>query len=164
MPDGSDLRRPHVARGVSEDVKDRLIVALDVPSANEAEALVTKLDGTVSFFKIGLWLLFSEGVEHLIDRLVKEKKNVFLDYKMYDIGETVKRGVERAKDRGIKFVTVHGDEEIMKAAVSGRGDEGFLKVFSITVLTSLDDEALKKMGYAFGVDDLVDLRVSKAIE
>jgi orotidine-5'-phosphate decarboxylase len=164
MPDGTILRRPHVMRGVPEDVKDRLIVALDVPSAQDADNLVTKLHGTVSFFKIGLWLLFSEGVEHLIDRLVAEGKNVFLDYKMYDIGETVKRGVERARERGIKFVTVHGDEEIMRAAVAGRGDSDFLKIFSITVLTSLDDEALENMGYALGVEGLVDLRVKKAIE
>ena len=164
MLDGSNPERPHVARGVPEDVKERLIIALDVPSAHDAEALVTKLDGTVFFFKIGLWLLFSKGVDHLIDRLVQEKKNVFLDYKMYDIGETVKRGVERAKDRGIKFVTVHGDDEIIKAAVAGRGDFDFLKILSITVLTSLDDEALRKMGYALGVDGLVELRVSKAIE
>jgi orotidine-5'-phosphate decarboxylase len=145
MLDGSILRRPHIARGVPENVKERLIVALDVPSALDAENLVTRLHGTVSFFKIGLWLLFSEGVEHLIDRLVGEGKNVFLDYKMFDIGETVKRGVERARLRKIKFVTVHGDPEIMRAAVDGRGDSDFLKIFSITVLTSLNDEALKRM-------------------
>ena len=164
MPDGSMLRRPHVARGVPDDVAQRLIVALDVPSAEEAGNLVKQLDGVVSFFKIGLWLLFSEGVEGLIDSLVRDHKNVFLDYKMYDIGETVKRGVERARERGIKFVTVHGDEEIMRKAVEGRGESDFLKIFAITVLTSLDNAALRKMGYALTVEELVDLRVRKAIE
>jgi orotidine-5'-phosphate decarboxylase len=83
---------------------------------------------------------------------------------MYDIGETVKRGVERARERGIKFVTVHGDEEIMRKAVEGRGESDFLKIFAITVLTSLDNAALRKMGYALTVEELVDLRVRKAIE
>ncbi len=164
MPDGFVRRLTSHPRDLPPDMADRLIVALDVPAADQAEEIVTKLHGTVSFFKIGLWLLFSEGVEHLIDRLVHEGKNVFLDYKMYDIGETVKRGVERARQRGIKFVTVHGDAEIMRAAVEGRGDSEFLKIFSITVLTSLNDEALKKMGYALTVDQLVELRVRSAIE
>lgn len=164
MPNGAGFQRPDADRGLPEDVGQRLIVALDVATAKEAEDLVDRLDGIVSFFKIGLWLLFEDRVEHLIDQLVKSKKNIFLDYKMYDIGETVKRGVERARKRGIRFVTVHGDPEIMRAAVEGRGDSGFLKIFAITVLTSLDDEALKKMGYATTVDELVELRVKNAIE
>ncbi|MGH7104287.1 MAG: orotidine-5'-phosphate decarboxylase [Acetobacteraceae bacterium] len=164
VPDGLTLRRSQTMRGVPENVADRLIVALDVPSAREAQDLVRRLDGVVSFFKIGLGLFFSEGVEALIDNLVHAQKNVFLDYKMYDIGQTVKNGVERAKQRGIKFVTVHGDKEIMQAAVEGRGDSSFLKVFSITVLTSLDDAALRDMGYALTVEQLVERRVRGAIE
>ena len=101
---------------------------LDLPTPSDAEALVNKLDGVVSFYKIGLWLLFAEGTDQLIDKLIKNGKKVFLDYKMFDIGETVMKGVSRARERGIKFVTVHGDDEIMRAAVEGKGNSDFLKV------------------------------------
>lgn len=163
MPDGVGFQRTDPSRGVPEDVAKRLIVALDVADVKRAQELVTRLDGVVSFFKIGLWLLFEKGVDRLLDRLHREHKDIFLDYKMYDIGETVKRGVEKARKRGIKFVTVHGDPEIMCAAVDGKGDSDFLKIFAITVLTSLNDEALKKMGYRLTVNNLVELRVKTAI-
>jgi orotidine-5'-phosphate decarboxylase len=143
---------------------DRLIVALDVSSPGEAEQLVAKLDGVVSFFKIGLWLLFAEGTDKLIDKLIKANKNVFLDYKMFDIGETVREGVKRAKDRGVKFVTVHGDDEIIKAAVEGKAGSNFLKVFSITVLTSMNDQDLHDMGYRLSVSELIKLRVRKSVD
>lgn len=146
-----------------DEVADRLIVALDVPSTRQAEELVHRLDGTVSFFKIGLWLLLGEGIERLIDGLVNAGKKVFLDCKMYDIGETVKRGVERARERGVTFVTVHGDPEIMRAAVAGKGDAHDLKILAVTVLTSLDDAALKEMGFSRPLQDLVDFKVASAI-
>jgi orotidine-5'-phosphate decarboxylase len=151
-------------RDVPENMAERLIVALDVRSPPEAEALVNKLDGVVSFFKIGLWLLFAEGTDALIDKLIKREKNVFLDYKMFDIGQTVKEGVARARDRGIKFVTVHGDDEIIRHAVEGKGDSDFLKIFTITVLTSMDDDDLHAMGYRLTVKELIELRVRKSLE
>jgi orotidine-5'-phosphate decarboxylase len=116
------------------------------------------------FFKIGLWLLFADGTDRLIDRLIKENKNVFLDYKMFDIPETVKEGVARARDRGIKFVTVHGNPEIMSAAVAGKDKDERLKIFAITVLTSMDDDDLQEMGYSITVRELIELRVRKALE
>jgi len=143
---------------------ERLIVALDVNSPKDAERLVKQLDGIVSFFKIGLWLLFADGTDALITRLIDDKKDVFLDYKMFDIGETVKEGVARARERGVKFVTVHGNAEIMRAAVEGKGDSDFLKIFAITVLTSMNDDDLKEMGYSVTVRELISLRVRKALE
>lgn len=158
------LGEPNKMRDIPTNMADRLIVALDVPSPSAAEDLVKKLDGVVSFYKIGLWLLFAEGTDALITNLVNQKKNVFLDYKMFDIGETVRRGVERARERGIKFVTVHGDEDIIRAAVDARGTSDFLKIFTITVLTSMNDADLHDMGYRLTVPELIKLRVKKSLE
>jgi orotidine-5'-phosphate decarboxylase len=163
MPDGHPLRMPS-PRDVPTSMAERLIVALDVPDSSEARRLTEKLDDVVSFYKIGLWLLFADGTDKLIDDLIHSGKNVFLDYKMFDIGETVKQGVARAVSRGVKFVTVHGDPEIMKAAVEGKGSSKFTKIFSITVLTSLNDKALEEMGYRLNVKELIELRVRTSIE
>ena len=141
---------------------ERLIVALDVVSVDAARSMVAALDGVAGFFKIGMWLFVQPGVERLIDELVADGKNVFLDYKMYDIGETVRRGVESVAGRGIAFLTVHGDVEIMAAAVAGRGSSS-LKIFAVSVLTSLDDRALASMGYATTVKELIELRVRNAV-
>jgi len=149
-------------REVPERIEDRLIVALDVPSVGEARDLVGELDGMVSFFKVGLWLQFAAGFDGLIDELIKRGKKIFLDAKMFDIGETVKRGVAQAAERGVSFVTVHGDSEIMKAAVEGRGNSR-LKIFAITVLTSIDQDGLRDLGYLCPVEELIRLRVERAI-
>ena len=103
-------------REIPDKIEDRLIVALDVPSIAEARALIDRLDGVVSFFKLGLWLQFAAGFDGLIDALLKRGKKIFLDAKMFDIGETVKQGVARAAERGVSFVTVHGDGDIIRAA------------------------------------------------
>lgn len=156
------MNQPPNPRMVPSEMSDRLIVALDVPTIAEAERLVAELDGVVSFFKIGLWLAFAEGVDGLIKGLIQAKKRVFLDAKMYDIGKTVEEGVARAADRGVSLVTVHGDARIMESAVKGkRGSD--LKIFAITVLTSLDDAALKSMGYALTAEELIRLRVGDAM-
>ncbi len=148
--------------GVS-DVSERLIVALDVPTLDEARLLVTRLGDSVSFYKIGMWLFFQRGVDSLIDELTAAGKQVFLDYKMYDIGETVRRGVAAAAARGVAIVTVHGDPDMLRAAVDGRGDSR-LKVFAISVLTSQDDAALRAMGYDRPLQEIIDLRVRAAAE
>jgi orotidine-5'-phosphate decarboxylase len=152
------------ARDVPQAMADRLIVALDVPTIEAAGRLAQRLDGIVSFFKIGLWLLFAPGAERLIDGLIGRGRRIFLDAKMYDIGETVRQGVARAAERGVSLVTVHGDPEIMRAAVAGRGGSARTKVFAISVLTSLDDTAVRAMGYAMPVADLVRLRVRQAVD
>jgi len=145
-----------------ERIEDRLIVALDVPSVGEARDLVGQLDGVVSFFKVGLWLQFAAGFDGLIDELIKRGKKIFLDAKMFDIGETVKQGVARAAERGVSFVTVHGDGEIMRAAVEGRGNSQ-LKILAITVLTSLDADGLRDLGYLCSVEELIRLRVQQSV-
>jgi orotidine-5'-phosphate decarboxylase len=151
-------------RDIPERMADRLIVALDVPTPGEAEQLVDRLEGVVSFYKIGLWLLFTAGTDQLVDRLIKRGKKIFMDYKMFDIPETVSKGVTSARDRGIKFVTVHGDNEIIQAAVEGKGKSDFLKIFTITVLTSMNDADLRDMGYRLSVQELIELRVRKSLE
>jgi orotidine-5'-phosphate decarboxylase len=154
-----------IRRDIPTNMAERLIVALDVRSPDVARPLVKKLDGIVSFYKIGLWLLFAEGTDKLIDELIDGGKNVFLDYKMLDIGETVREGVTRAKDRGVKFVTVHAEnDEIMKAAVEGKEGSSSIKIFTITVLTSMDDADLRESGYRLTVKELIELRVRKSIE
>lgn len=158
------VNRDSQMRDVPERMAERLIVALDVPTVAEAQKLVGLLDGVVSFYKIGLGLFVKPGVDQLIDSLIKRRKNVFLDYKMFDIPETVRKGVESAKERGIKFVTVHGDREIIEAAVQGKGQSKFLKIFTITVLTSMNDNDLRAMGYRWTVKELVEHRVKDAIE
>lgn len=159
----SGFRRADAKRDLPRDMKDRLIVALDVGSVEEAMDIVQKLDGVVSFFKVGLWLQFAPGVDGLIKLLTRSGKRLFLDAKMYDVPETVARAVATAASRGASFVTVHGDKGIMRAAVNAAMGTN-LKIFAITVLTSLDDAAVKEMGYALPAEDLVMLRAKKAVE
>jgi orotidine-5'-phosphate decarboxylase len=145
------------ARAVPDRVEERLIVALDVPSIAEARGLVAKLDGVVSFFKIGLWLQFASGFDRLIDELAGSGKNIFLDSKMFDIGETVKQGVARAAERGVSFVTVHGNADIIKAAADGKADSK-LRVLVVPVLTSLDANGLRELGYSGSLTELIVAR------
>lgn len=142
-------------------MRDQLIVALDVATVAEARGLVARLGSAGTFYKVGMWLLFAPGVEGFIDELVAAGKRVFLDYKIYDIPETVRRGVAAVAARGVHMVTVHGDPEIVAAAVEGARGRGCL-VFAVTVLTSQDDGALAAMGYSMGVSALVALRVRTA--
>jgi orotidine-5'-phosphate decarboxylase len=144
-------------RDIPDNIADRLIVALDVADVAAARALVDRLDGVVSFFKLGLWLAFAAGCDGLIEELRRRNKQIFLDTKMYDIGESVRQGVARAAERGVSFVTVHGDPEIMKAAVTGRAGAP-LKILAITVLTSLAAPA-----YRYPGAELVRLRVGQAV-
>jgi orotidine-5'-phosphate decarboxylase len=144
-------------REIPERIEDRLIVALDVPSITEARALVDRLDGVVSFFKIGLWLEFAAGFDGLLDDLIRRGKKIFLDAKMFDIGETVKQGVARAAERGVSFVTVHGDSDIIRAAAEGKAGSD-LKVLVVPVLTSLDTGGLRELGYGGTLPELIIAR------
>lgn len=150
-------------RDLPEKIEDRLIVALDVPSAEEARNLVARLDGIAGFFKLGLWLLLAPGFEVFVTELLRQEKKIFLDAKMYDIGETVKEGVKRAAERGVTFVTVHGEREIMKKACEGKGDSP-LKIFAVTVLTSLSEEGLRDLGFGGSLGELVRRRAKSAAE
>jgi len=143
--------------------KDRLIVALDSSGVPEARQTVDAMDGTVNFFKIGLVMQMAEGVEDFIRALIREGKQVFLDYKYYDIGETLKKAVARASRLGVSFLTIHGPSALIKAAVAGRGDSD-LKLFTVTVLTSLDAADMAEMGYTHSIEELVLFRAGKALE
>jgi len=144
--------------------KDRLIVALDVKDIAAARAVVEQLDGVVDFFKVGLTLQLAAGVEEFIRSLIKEGKRVFLDYKYYDIGETLKKTVARASELGVSFLTIHGPSVLIRAAVEGRGSSN-LKLFTVTVLTSLDAGDIAEMGYTNHTpEQLVLFRARKALE
>lgn len=140
---------------------DPLIVALDVESAAEAHALVEALSPEVQFYKVGMELYAAAGME-FVRELVNQRLNVFLDLKMYDIGETVKRAVAQVAKTGVRFLTVHGSSAVMRAAVAGRG-ESTLRILGVTVLTSWDQSDLTDMGYSCTVSELVALRVKNAM-
>jgi orotidine-5'-phosphate decarboxylase len=142
--------------------RDRLIVALDVPSIPAAASLVERLGDAVSFYKIGYQLAFAGGMA-LAETLVGAGKQVFLDLKLHDIGNTIEKGVESVARMGATFVTVHAYPQTMKAAVAARGGAG-LRILAVTVLTSYDDADLEAAGYALGVSSLVALRAAQARE
>jgi orotidine-5'-phosphate decarboxylase len=154
--------RDSFRRGSMPAPRDRLIVALDVPSIPAASALVERLGDTVSFYKIGYQLAFSGGMA-LAESLIQAGKQVFLDLKLHDIGNTVEKGVESVARMGATFVTVHAYPQTMKAAVAARGEAG-LRILAVTVLTSYDDADLDAAGYAFGVSSLVARRAAQARE
>jgi len=139
-----------------------LIVALDFESAAKARELVSRLGDHISFYKVGLELYAAAGME-FVRELIGQGKDVFLDLKLYDIGETVKRAVAQVAASGVRFTTVHGSKVIMRAAVEGRGSAP-LKLLGVTVLTSFDQDDLADLGYPCTVADLVALRVRKARE
>ncbi|MGE3711738.1 MAG: orotidine-5'-phosphate decarboxylase [Hyphomicrobiaceae bacterium] len=134
--------------------RDRLIVALDMPTVEAARLLVHNLDKTVTFYKVGLELLFAGGLE-FAQELRHQKKRVFLDMKLLDIGNTVERAVANAAELGLTFLTVHGtDTKTMRAAVNGRGSRP-LKLLAVTVLTNLTAEDLEQQGSRMSPADLV---------
>ncbi len=140
----------------------RLIVALDVPSADDALKLVDRLGDSVSFYKVGMELYAAAGMG-FVRELLSGKKQVFLDMKFYDIGETVKRAVALVAKAGVQLLTLHGSAPVIRAAVAGRGDAP-LKLLGVTVLTSLDESDIRDEGYAMSVPELVTLRVRKVRE
>jgi orotidine-5'-phosphate decarboxylase len=145
---------------VQLDPRERLIVALDVASVAEAEALVARLGETVSFYKIGYQLAFAGGID-FARVLAGAGKRVFLDLKLHDIGNTVARGVESVARLGASFLTVHAYPQTMHAAVDGRKGST-LRLLAVTVLTSYDDADLAAAGYDFTVSELVGERAAQA--
>ena len=141
------------------DPRDRLIVALDVASVPEAEALIDRLGDAATFYKIGYRLAYAGGLA-LAERLVARGSKVFLDLKLHDIGNTVEEGVRAVSGIGATFLTVHAYPQTMRAAVRGRG-EG-LKILAVTVLTSYDDADAAEAGYAMPVAELVAKRAAQA--
>lgn len=143
--------------------KDRLIVALDMPTIEEARRLVVTLGDSVSFYKVGLELLFAGGLE-LAQELRHQGKRVFLDMKLLDIGNTVERAVANARELGVNFLTVHGaDLKTLRAAVSGRGNSN-LKLLAVTVMTNLTSDDLVQQGCSMSPGELVLHRARLAHE
>jgi orotidine-5'-phosphate decarboxylase len=140
--------------------RDRLIVALDVASRAEAEAVIERLGDAVSFYKIGYQLGFAGGLP-LAETLTRAGKQVFLDLKLHDIGNTVARGVESVAKLGATFLTVHAYPQTMHAAVDARAGSG-LRILAVTVLTSYNDADVAAAGYDFTVSELVGERAAQA--
>src|SRR5262249_49084733 len=134
------MRRENVT-----DVRDRLIVALDLPTLAAADTMVAQLGDAVTFYKIGYQLGFAGGLS-LAAELARAGKKVFLDLKLHDIGNTVGKGVESVARLGATFLTVHAYPQTMRAAVAARGKSG-LRILAVTVLTSYDDHDLAAAGY-----------------
>lgn len=141
---------------------DRLIVALDVPNALQGLRLVEKLGDEVSFYKIGLGMLTGGGLA-LANELTEMGKRVFLDMKLFDIGQTVENAVTGLAQFDLDFLTVHGDPNVVRSAVAGRGDTN-MKILAVTVLTSLDrsdlDLALIRDG---NIEEIVKERARLAL-
>ncbi|MET0668788.1 MAG: orotidine-5'-phosphate decarboxylase [Xanthobacteraceae bacterium] len=142
------------------DARDRLIVALDVPSVAAAQVMVERLGDAVSFYKIGYQLAFAGGLP-LAKTLIRANKQVFVDLKLHDIGSTVAKGVESVAKLGATFLTVHAYPQTMHAAVGARAGSK-LRILAVTVLTSYDDADLAAAGYDFTVPELVAERAAQA--
>jgi orotidine-5'-phosphate decarboxylase len=140
--------------------RDRLIVALDLPGVEQAEAMVAKLGDSVTFYKIGYQLGYAGGLT-LVRKLADQGKKIFLDLKLHDIGNTVARGVESVARLGATFLTVHAYPQTMKAAAEARAGTS-LQILAVTVLTSYDDGDLHAAGYRLAVSDLVEARAQQA--
>jgi orotidine-5'-phosphate decarboxylase len=139
--------------------RERLIVALDLSSVEAAEALVARLGDAVSFYKIGYQLAYAGGLSYP-QKLAGAGKQVFLDLKLHDIGNTVAQGVKSVARLGVTFLTVHAYPQTMQAAVEARG--GALRILGVTVLTSYDDDDLNAAGYETSVKALVARRAEQA--
>jgi orotidine-5'-phosphate decarboxylase len=140
--------------------RDRLIVALDFADVRKATAMVERLGDAVSFYKIGMELVYGGGLE-LVRDLVAAQKQVFLDLKLHDIPNTVMSATRQVADLGARFLTIHAYPQTMKAAMQGLGASD-LQLLAVTVMTSYDDADLKEAGYAYGVTDLVARRAQQA--
>jgi orotidine-5'-phosphate decarboxylase len=147
---------------VTLDARDRLIAALDLSSVGEAEAMVMRLGDSVRFYKIGYQLGFAGGLPFAAE-LIAAGKQVFLDLKLHDIGNTVQKGVESVARMGATFLTVHAFPQTMAAAVAGRKGSS-LRILAVTVLTSYDDADLTAAGYATTVSELAARRAAQAGE
>jgi len=149
---------------IAKDIphKERLIFAMDVSDCARARALADELGDAVTFYKIGLELMMSGGYFDLLDWMLARDKKVFCDLKFFDIPATVGASVRQLKDRGVSFLTVHGNRSIMEAAAENKGDS--LKVLGVTVLTSLDRGDLDDLGFDCDIGDLVLSRAKQALE
>jgi orotidine-5'-phosphate decarboxylase len=142
----------------------RLIVALDLPTRAQAEDLVETLGDSVGVYKIGLQLLATGGMEMARD-LKARGRQVFLDWKLHDIGATVEKATAAIVATGAcDLLTVHAHPQVLAAAVKGRGGERSARILGVTVLTSLNGQDLAEMGYGMGVEALVERRIRQVLD
>jgi orotidine-5'-phosphate decarboxylase len=138
----------HAVRAIQEalhnsiNVAERLIVALDVPNVSAAEALVDKLNGEVSFYKIGLHLQLDRNLHGLFEKVIDDGKRIFLDFKAFDIPATVAGAVRAASQLGVEFITVIGQRPIVEAAVNARSNR--LKILVVTLLTGMNEQDMQR--------------------
>ncbi|HEY5007293.1 MAG TPA: orotidine-5'-phosphate decarboxylase [Caulobacteraceae bacterium] len=153
-----------LTRGLDQNADPRLILALDVPARADAESMVERLGDSVLFYKIGLQLLAGGGMEMAKD-LKRRGRQVFLDWKLHDIGATVEKATAAIVATGAcDLLTVHAEPQVMAAAVRGRAGQVGAKIIGVTVLTSLSQADVEEIGYAQTIEALVELRVRQAID
>jgi orotidine-5'-phosphate decarboxylase len=140
--------------------RDRLIVALDLPTIEDAETVVGRLGDHVTFYKIGLELAYAGGLD-LARRLIGDGKQVFLDLKMHDIPHTVERAAAQIGRLGATFLTIHAFPATMRAARAGLQDSP-TRLLAVTVLTSFDAADLVEAGYGLSLATLVERRSLQA--
>jgi orotidine-5'-phosphate decarboxylase len=141
--------------------RERLIFAMDVPTVDEAKAIVRSLGDSVLFYKLGLQLFMAGGYYELIKWIRDQGKQIFVDLKFFDVPETVKSAVAQLKNSGASFATVHGNDSILRAAAEARND---VKILAVTVLTSLDQGDISALGFQCDVETLVLSRARRAIQ
>jgi len=141
-------------------VNDRVIVALDVETVQEAKSVVSELGALANFYKIGMQLQFNGGIDYA-EQLANEGKKVFLDSKLFDIRNTVEKTVERISNMGVTFLTVHGDKPVIESAVRAKRNQ--LQILAVTFLTSLDEHDLRDMQINMSLEDFVLFRAKMAI-
>jgi orotidine-5'-phosphate decarboxylase len=139
---------------------NRLIVALDVPTVEEARRLVKRIGNAARYYKIGLELLYNNGFT-LARELIEEGNDLFIDAKLHDIPNTVERATRQISGLGASLLTVHAYPQTMQAALTGRG-EAKLKIIGVTVLTSMSETDAKAAGYDRPIAELVKLRAEAA--
>ena len=140
--------------------RERLIFALDLPTVDAARGMVDTLGESVQFYKLGLELFMAGGYFALVDVLIAQGKKVFVDLKFFDVPQTVERAVRRLDGRGVSFTTVHGNDAILEAACSAKGET---KILAVTVLTSLDAGDLEDLGFQCEPKELVLSRARRAL-
>ena len=141
--------------------RERLILALDVASADEAKRLVDRIGPEIGFVKIGLELFTAAGPD-IVRWAIQNGKQVFLDLKLLDIGETVKRATAAAADLGVRFITTHTGSKTVRAAVEGRGASQ-MKILAVTILTNFLDSDLEELGIQESMPNAVLRRARLAV-
>lgn len=140
---------------------ERLIVTLDIPDINQAKELVDKLGDSVQFYKIGLELFMTGRYFGLVKWLQEKEKRILIDLKFFDVPETVASAVRQLHQYGADFVTVHGNDSILKAAVREKNET---KILAVTVLTSLDQGDMEDLGFDTDINEVVLSRAQRALD